>query len=144
MCMEWWDVSQRYRNNRFAIAQYTHKKRGTHIVFPFLICVICKSKAILILIKLICKYKYLSYLKLFMVECVCLRFSFDMRHFVLDTSLCRCCCCYCCYYYACVWLLLLWCSFDIHGLDAYSFRCSSRDFFPYFSWYFLFDIIHPV
>lgn len=45
--------------------------------FAFLICVIWKSKAILILIKLIYKHKYLSYLKLFMVVCLC--FSFEMR-----------------------------------------------------------------
>lgn len=80
---------------------------GNDANFAFLICVIWKSKAILILIKLIYKHKYLSYLKLFMVVCLC--FSFDMRRsFFRYSSSYR----YCCYYCVCVWLLL-WCSFDI-------------------------------
>lgn len=56
---------------------------------------LCKSKAILISIKLIYKYKYLSYLKLFMVVVFVFLLTYVTLFFCSR-------CCFCFYCYVCV------------------------------------------
>lgn len=132
--------------------KFTDKKREqseTHIVHSFsLICVICESKAILILIKnLFISINIYLIWNFFMVVFVCaLLLTYTSLFFSRLSSSSFCCCCYnCYYYYVCVWLLL-WCSFDIMVSDAFSFSFFvSSCFFAFtlvdvFIWYY----IHPV